>query len=154
MNEWLEHCDCKQDYDHDANIPRLGIGETRYWAQNMSRHFSDIREQEIVQSISNNLYRAPIFRQRHTNDYLLICTRAMMKEMHFIVRALPSLLTVGQWNHYRCATVRRDPKTPYSNRVTEVQHKLTLAARYFAENMENNALSTGVEFPDREERFI
>ena len=49
-----------------------------------------------------------------------------------------------------------DPKTPYSNRVTEVQHKfLTLAvARYFAENMENNALSTGVEFPQIEKSVL
>ena len=87
----LEHRDRKQDYDHDANIPRLGIGETRVLGpEHESPFLGDIREQEIVQSISNNLYRAPIFRQRaNTNDYLLICTRAMMKEMHFIVRALP-----------------------------------------------------------------
>ena len=111
----LEHRDRKQDYDHDANIPRLGIGETRVLGpEHESPFLGDIREQEIVQSISNNLYRAPIFRQRaNTNDYLLICTRAMMKEMHFIVRALPPLLTVGQVEPlqvcYRPERIQRHP---------------------------------------------
>ena len=155
----LEYRDNNKVYDHDANMPSLALGETKALNPDEKSPFlGEIEEGDILASVSNNLYRAPLFEQtKKKTDFLLVCVKAMYNAMHFIVRPLPRLMVVGQTEPLQvCMRPERDPKMPTSNRVSVVQQTfLRLAvARLFADESHHSTLSAGIEYPAIEKSVL
>ena len=69
----LEYRDNNKVYDHDANMPSLALGETKALNPDEKSPFlGEIEEGDILASVSNNLYRAPLFEQtKKKTDFLL-----------------------------------------------------------------------------------
>jgi len=95
----LKQREKKQQYEHDANIPRLPYGETKVLGpDDHSPFLGNIETGDLVPSLCNNLFRAPIFQHTpNTNDFLLISSKvSTTKEMLFVLREIPAIFLVGQ----------------------------------------------------------
>ena len=159
----LQHQNRKQTYEHDANIPRLQLGETKVLGPtDPSPFLGDIREGQTQPALANNLFRAPLFKHEvPSTDFLLICTHqgggaqhyghggAHKSDVRFMVRPIPHTFLCGQMEPQvteadKC--VPRPLKASGSgvSRVLKTQNlMLALAiARYFTPE---NFRSQGVE---------
>lgn len=123
----LQQRNIKQGYEHDANSPRLEVGDTKVLgADDESPFLGDLTEGEIQQAISNNLFKAPIFRHEpNPCDFLLIRLK-MTNTLYFTVKEIPRIFVCGQMEPQK--VVFRPNKG--MNKLQEKMFMLA-AARYF-----------------------
>ena len=123
----LQQRNIKQGYEHDANSPRLEVGDTKVLgADDESPFLGDLTEGEIQQAFSNNLFKAPIFRHEpNPCDFLLIRLK-MTNTLYFTVKEIPRIFVCGQMEPQK--VVFRPNKG--MNKLQEKMFMLA-AARYF-----------------------
>jgi Protein of unknown function (DUF3591) len=123
----LQQRNIKQGYEHDANSPRLEVGDTKVLgADDESPFLGDMTEGEIQQAFSNNLFKAPIFRHEpNPCDFLLIRLK-MTNTLYFTVKEIPRIFVCGQMEPQK--VVFRPNKG--MNKLQEKMFMLA-AARYF-----------------------
>lgn len=122
----------KRSYEHDADIPRLRLGQTKVLNPGDESPFLGVIEEgEIQPALVNNLFRAPIFQhQVNPTDFLILRTKISKDSMEYVVREIPFIFVSGQTEPLRIA-----PKP--SSRLTAVQEKQyeLAVARYLSMNL-------------------
>ena len=123
----LQQRSVKQGYEHDANSPRLEVGDTKVLgADDESPFLGDLAEGEIQQAFSNNLFKVPTFRHEpNPCDFLLIRLK-MTNTLYFTVKEIPRIFVCGQMEPQK--VVFRPNKG--MNKLQEKMFMLA-AARYF-----------------------
>lgn len=88
----------KQTYEHDVNIPRLALGETKVIsADDESPFLGKLDENEIQQSIANNLFCAPIYAHKpNKTDFLMVRTNTSANQLEYSLRIIPHIFLCGQ----------------------------------------------------------
>lgn len=148
----LNQRDDKHDYDYDANIPRLPVGETRVLGPTDESPFlGEVEVDEIQPSIVNALYKGPLFERKvPKTDFLLVCTNDGRKgsgDMHFVLREIPRIFVCGQIEPLRRVTrPMRSTRSNQQNRVSVCQQAFVklCVARYLAHATQH--IEDGVEF--------
>jgi len=135
----LQLRNAKKTYDHDVTIPRLALGETKVLGpDDNSPLLGNIEEGEILQTFTNNLFRAPIVRHGvNPSDFLLVRVKTQSTALSFVIREIPQLFICGQIEPQRIV-----PR-PVS-RITQLQEKMYMltASRYLQAHFD------GVDFSD------
>ena len=146
----LSQRDEKREYDYDANVPRLPVGETRVLGPTDESPFlGDLDIEEIQQSIVNGLYRAPLFERKVARtDFLLVCTGDGRKggDMSFVLRDIPRIFVCGQMEPLRKVTrPYRHSQQITQNRVSIIQERFMrlCVARFFAHASQ---MDEGIEY--------
>ena len=131
----LQQRNQKQGYEHDANSPRLEVGDTKVLlADDESPFLGDLAEGEIQQAFSNNLFKAPIFRHEpNPCDFLLIRLK-MTNTLYFTVKEIPRVFVCGQIEPQK--VVFRPNKG--MNKLQEKMFMLA-AARYFNSKLDSSS---------------
>ena len=141
----LQLRNAKKTYDHDVNIPRLALGETKVLGpDDQSPLLGNIEEGEILQTFTNNLFRAPIVKHSvNPSDFLLVRVKAQATSLSFVIREIPQLFICGQIEPQRIV-----PR-PVS-RITQLQEKMYMlaASRYLQAHFD------GVDFSDLQRTIL
>lgn len=152
-----EHRDRKQAYDHDANIPRLPMGETKVLNPGDASPFiGDLLEGELQPSIANNLFRAPIFAHKPpATDFLLILIKGPLKhDAIWALREIPAVFLCGQTEPHLSEAGMCVPRPlkaaghqTHVSRVLRTQDAmLALAIARFFHPDNFSSMDTGIEF--------
>jgi transcription initiation factor TFIID subunit 1 len=139
----LQQRNQRQLYDtDDTHIPKLPYGETKVLTQdNESPFLGEIAEDEIIQSMMNNLFRSPIVQHKpNPTDFLLIHTKILAKSVLYSIREIPAIFISGQTEPQKIV-----PR-PIRNGLSRVQERMLMLgiARYLL-TMPNGANLTEIQ---------
>lgn len=114
--------------ESNSNIPKLEYGDSKLLdGETPSPFLGDLLTNEVLQSLSNNLFRCPLFLHKpKTSDFLLIRCKLENKLVTYSLREIPVIFLAGQIEPQKIV-----PKP--SRNITKLQEKMLLlsAARYF-----------------------
>jgi hypothetical protein len=84
--------------DSDVDAPQYPEGVTEILeADDTFPFLGNLEEGKSVQTLKNNLFRAPIFKHRpRSSDFLLVRNASVLGEYHFSIRDIPCIFLVGQ----------------------------------------------------------
>jgi hypothetical protein len=84
--------------DSDVDAPQYPEGITEILETDDTFPFlGNLEEGKSVQTLKNNLFRAPLFKHRpRSSDFLLVRNASVLGEYHFSVREIPCIFLVGQ----------------------------------------------------------
>eukprot|EP01033_Poteriospumella_lacustris_P010654 gene10653-7583_t len=99
-------------YDHDADIPRLELGQTKLLNPDDESPFLGWDTRDTLQpALVNRLFRTPLFPQQvRPTDFLLVRSRVGAEGFEYVLREIPFAFAAGQVEPLRL--VPRPPAPP------------------------------------------